>query len=65
MHVETKVGKKLSDLTTQRVIMIVMSIMFAIPIFSLDTYLQEYTAYEAGLNTIYEFNFNKKNNLFT
>ena len=35
--------------------MIVMSIMFAIPIFTLNTYIQEYTAYEAGLKTIYEF----------
>ena len=50
---ETNVGKKLSDLTTRRVIMLVMSIMLSIPIFSLDTYIEEYTSYESGLRSIY------------
>lgn len=35
---ESKVGKKLSDLTTRRVIMLVLAMMFAVPIFTVSTY---------------------------
>ena len=33
--------------------MLVMSIMFSIPIFSLETYVEQYTSYESGLRAIY------------
>lgn len=33
--------------------MLVMSIMFSIPLFSLDTYVEDYTSYESGLRTMY------------
>lgn len=33
--------------------MLVMSIMLSIPLFSLDTYTDEFTSYESGLRTIY------------
>ena len=46
---ETKVGAKLSDLTTRRVIMLVMSIMFSIPIFSIETYFDNTVSYDIGL----------------
>lgn len=49
---ETKVGKKLSDLTTQRVITLVLSIMFSIPLFSADTYVETVTSYPLGLGNI-------------
>lgn len=42
---ETNVGKKLSDLTTKRVVIIVLMIMISIPIFNSDTFITEYTTY--------------------
>jgi len=35
---ESKVGKKLSDLTTKRVIVLVLTMMFSVPLFMLTTY---------------------------
>lgn len=43
---ETNVGKKLSDLTTKRVVIIVMLLMISIPIFNSDTYFQNKSIYE-------------------
>lgn len=39
MFKETNVGKKLSDLTVQRLICIVIGIIFTIPLFNIDTYV--------------------------
>lgn len=39
--------------------MLVMSIMLSIPVFSLDTYTEEYTSYESGLRTIYYWSANQ------
>jgi len=50
--VETKVGAKLSDLTTRRVIILVMSIMFSIPIFSVETYTEPSVSYDVGLGYV-------------
>jgi len=50
---ETNVGKKLSDLTTKRVITLVMSVMISIPLFSVDTYVSDFTSEESGLNSLY------------
>ena len=36
---ESKVGKKLSDLITRRVIVLVLSMLLSVPIFSDTTYL--------------------------
>lgn len=52
---QTKVGQQLSDLTTKRVIMLVMSVMLSIPLFSTDTYIQLQGSYPTGLRYIYEF----------
>lgn len=49
---ETKMGAKLSDLTTRRVIVLVMSIMFSIPLFGGETYLDSVTSYDNGLANI-------------
>lgn len=56
---ETKVGKKLADLTTKRVIILILSIMISIPIFSTDTYFAEYTSYQSGVqNLLFLFSLN-------
>lgn len=56
---ETKVGKKLSDLTTKRVIILILSIMISIPLFSTDTYFTDYTSYQSGIqNLLFLFNLN-------
>jgi len=50
---ETNVGRKLSDLTTKRVITLVMSVMISIPLFTVDTYVTDYTSCESGLKSLY------------
>lgn len=49
LPVESKVGKKLSDLTTRRVIILVLAMLFSVPLFSTSTYLEDPTSYEYGL----------------
>lgn len=55
---ESHVGRKLSDLTTRRVIVIVLIMMFSVPILSLDTYQEEPNSFKYGLQVIaaYESN---------
>ena len=54
MFKETNVGKKLSDLTVQRLICIVIAIIFTMPLFQIGTYQSGdfYTANEGGLAMI-------------
>jgi len=60
MFEETKVGKKLSDLTTKRVIILILSIMISIPAFSTDSYFADYTSYQSGIqNLLYLYNLDK------
>jgi len=42
---ESKVGKKLSDLTTRRVIILVLSMLFSVPVFSVATYGDSYDSF--------------------
>ena len=42
---ESKVGKKLSDLTTRRVIILVLAMLISVPIFSDSTYKDDNTSY--------------------
>jgi len=49
---ESHVGQQLSDLTTRRVITIVLIMMFSVPILSLDTYIDEPNSFEWGLQLI-------------
>ena len=44
----SKVGKKLSDLTTRRVIILVLLMLCSVPIFSVQTYKAENTYFEYG-----------------
>jgi len=54
---ETNVGKQLSDLTTKRVIILILSIMISIPIFSIDTYWPDTSSYLSGVrNLLYVLN---------
>lgn len=46
-------GKKLSDLTTKRVVIIVLLLMISIPVFDTDTYFTEYSVYTFGLQEMY------------
>ena len=52
---ETKVGKTLSELTTKRVITIVLCIMFSLPIFDTTTYTTEDSAFNSSLSIIYRY----------
>lgn len=52
---ESHVGKHLSDLTTRRVIVIVLIMMFSVPLLSLDTYKEEPNHFEYGLQIISAF----------
>lgn len=65
---ESNAGKQLSDLTTKRVIILILSIMISIPIFSIDTYWADFSSYQSGLrNLMYLLNKNtnyKSNDLF-
>lgn len=49
---ESKVGKKLSDLTTRRVIMLVLAMMFSVPLFTISTYKDENNSYNFGLELV-------------
>ena len=51
---ESKVGKKLSDMTTKRVSILVLSMLFSFPLFTVTTYITEPTSYDYGLSLIHE-----------
>jgi hypothetical protein len=46
---ESKVGKKLSDLITRRVIVLVLSMLLSVPVFSDTTYLADDSSFDMGL----------------
>jgi hypothetical protein len=52
---ESKVGKKLSDLTTKRVIVLVLAILFSVPLFSTSTYIPDEPSYEFGLKLLTQY----------
>ena len=52
---ESKVGKKLSDQTTRRVIILVLSMLFSVPIFSVSTWGTSYDSYTASLESLRDF----------
>jgi len=52
---ESHVGRKLSDLTTRRVIVIVLIMMFSFPILVLDTYKEDPNSFQYGLQLIAAF----------
>lgn len=52
---ESKVGKRLSDLTTKRVIILVLGMMFGLPLFTLSLYYEENNSFTFGLEMIEKF----------
>jgi hypothetical protein len=52
---ESKVGKKLSELTTKRVIILVLGMMFGLPLFTVNLYEDENTSFEFGLELMNKF----------
>ncbi len=52
---ESKVGKKLSDLTTRRVILLVLAMLFSVPVFTVSTYVSDYNGYKVGLQLMSEY----------
>ena len=49
---ESKVGKKLSEITTRKVIILVLAMLFSSVLFKTNTYLDEPDSFEYGLNLI-------------
>jgi hypothetical protein len=49
---ESRVGKKLSDLTTKRVIILVLAMMFSFPLFTYSTYTDENDSFTFGLEAM-------------
>lgn len=49
---ESKVGKKLSDLTTRRTIILILAMLISVPIFSDSTYQDDNASYDTSLRII-------------
>lgn len=49
---ESVVGKKLLDMTTRRVVILVLAMLFSVPVFTVSTYLAEPTSFSFGLKLI-------------
>lgn len=49
---ESKIGKKFSELTTRRVIILVLCMLFILPLFQTTLYLDDNVSYEFGLKVI-------------
>jgi class 3 adenylate cyclase len=52
---ESKVGKKLSEVTMKRVILIVLAMLFLLPLFETDFYLSEQTSWTFGVENMKSF----------
>jgi class 3 adenylate cyclase len=52
---QSKVGKKLSEMTTKRVITLVLGMMFCLPLFTNDLWLIDNNSYQFGLEIIDKF----------
>lgn len=65
---ETKIGQKITETTSKKIIMIVLIIMISIPIFNLDTYVTEYNFFQVSIDTLHnlanEQNFTLEDSLF-
>ena len=55
VHEQSNVGKKLSDLTMKRVILVVLTMLFTFPFLTSSTYLEEEEAYKFGLDLIHDY----------
>ena len=57
---ESQVGKKLSALTTRRVIILILAMLFILPWFSDFTYITPYTSYKYGLEALSRLSLNSE-----
>jgi len=64
MFKETNIGRKLSDLTTKRVICIILGILIGVPIFAIDTYWPDFTTDQSGVQSLLHL-FNRNPDLNT
>jgi len=55
---ESRVGKKLTDLTQRRLIILVLAMLFSIPACSVTTYFTEPDSYSFGLKLLTNYNSN-------
>ena len=46
---ETRVSKKLFDLTTRKVILVVLGLLFLLPLFETDLYFNSQTSFEFSM----------------
>lgn len=49
---ESRVGKRLSEATTRRVIILVLAMLFSVPLFTVTTYVIEPNSYSYGLDLV-------------
>lgn len=49
---ESNVGKKLSEITTRKVVILVLVMLFTSPVFTVTTYLEEPDSYNYGLDLL-------------
>lgn len=61
---ESKVGRKLSDLTTKRVLVLVILMLLFVPIFTINTYKDENTYFKFGLDLLDGFSDNMANTTY-
>lgn len=61
---ESKIGKTLSDVTTKTVIIMVLVVMLSVPLFSFDTYADETTSFQGGLDYICLYDSNPNGTAF-
>lgn len=52
---ESKVGKKLSDITTRRVLVLIILMLLFVPIFTVNTYKEENEYFVYGLDLVEEY----------
>jgi len=62
---ESKIGKTLSEVTTKTVIIMVLIVMLSVPLFTFDTYAEESTSFQIGLDYITLFDSNINGSGFT
>ncbi len=49
---ESKIGKTLSDRTIRTVVMLVLCMLFLLPVFQIDTWVETTTAFTMGLRQV-------------
>ncbi len=55
LNKESKVGQKLGDLTTKKMILIILAMLFSVPLFDVTSYINPPTSYQIGLAMLAAF----------